>query len=85
MGRGTFEYERDFGKLIKKGYSYLLDNFHKFSQPAKIHISLEIIKKAMPKEVNLKGEIDTTVKVTTIDIKERQKLIESRISQECMN
>jgi hypothetical protein len=34
--------------LYDIGYKYLCDNFHKFSQANKIKIALEIVKKAMP-------------------------------------
>lgn len=40
--------------LINKSWSYLFDNFHKFSQDNKIKIALELAKKNIPTEI--KGE-----------------------------
>lgn len=51
--------EKTTQELLQKCRSYLNDNFHKFSQANKIRISLALIQKSMPLEVE--GAIEHTV------------------------
>ena len=46
--------------LIDKSYTYLTDNFHKFTETNKIKVALEIIKKAMPTQLEHSGELKYT-------------------------
>ena len=55
--------------LINKSWSYLYDNFHKFSQDNKIKISLELAKKNIPTE--LIGNPKTETKIIFITSKDR--------------
>lgn len=52
-GRDT----RDFSLLINRCYNYLLHNFSKLEDNKKLHIALELIKKAMPNQVNVDGNV----------------------------
>ena len=45
--------------FVGKCWSYLNDNFHKFSEPNKIKIALELCKKNIPQE--LEGNINANV------------------------
>ena len=44
--------------LVRKSWTYLHDNFHKFSQDNKIKIALELAKKDMPDKNEHSGEIN---------------------------
>lgn len=55
-GRRNNQEERDFRTLVNKSYNYLMRNFSVFSKEKRYHLSLEIVKKAMPSDINLKGE-----------------------------
>jgi len=50
--------------LITKSYTYLNDNFHKFTEGSKIRIALEIIKKSMPTFIDHSGEVNFTQMAT---------------------
>ena len=56
--------------LIDKSYSYLNDNFHKFTETNKIRVALEIIKKAMPTQLEHSGAI-TFNEMKTIIVHEK--------------
>jgi len=47
----TKEEKKSKGELVGKCWSYLNDNFHKFTETNKIKIALEICKKDMPTEL----------------------------------
>jgi len=53
--------------LINRSYTYLNDNFHKFTETNKIRVALEIIKKAMPTQLEHSGEVIYT-KMTHIKV-----------------
>lgn len=55
--------EEQFAKkdLLRKCYSYLRDNFHKFKQEKQIKIALELVKKDLPNKVEGEG-LQTIVK-----------------------
>ena len=53
MNNGAKAHEKPLKELfIGKLWSYLDDNFHKFSEPNKIKIALELCKKDIPQEVS---------------------------------
>jgi len=49
--------------LIDKSYSYLCDNFHKFSDGNKIRIALEIVKKDLPTKMEGEGLAQRVVQI----------------------
>lgn len=56
---------REEGKPVKelfigKCWQYLYDNFHKFSEPNRIKIALELSKKSIPTQLEHSGEIKYT-------------------------
>ena len=56
-GRLPYNEQRDFSLLVNKCYKYLLHNFSKLDKNQKIHISLELVKRSMPTNVKVNGEI----------------------------
>ena len=56
--------------LIDKSYSYLVDNFHKFTETNKIKVALEIIKKAMPTQLEHSGAV-TFNQMSTVIVHEQ--------------
>jgi hypothetical protein len=63
--------------LIGRCWSFLYDNFHKFSQDNKIKISLELAKKNIPTEIL--GVPKTETKIIFITPKEREAGAENRV------
>lgn len=55
----THEEKRNKKLLLKKGWEYLNDNFHKFSEDNKIRIALELVKKDMP--TIIEGELNQNI------------------------
>lgn len=51
-GRRSCNEERDFQKLITKSFNYLYCNFEHFNEEKRFHLALEIVKKAMPTNLN---------------------------------
>ena len=55
----SYEEKKNKRILLQKGWEYLNDNFHKFSEDNKIRIALELVKKDMP--TILEGDINTNI------------------------
>jgi hypothetical protein len=53
--KSTYKEQDKKSSLLNKCWSYLDDNFHSFTEPNKIKISLELCKKDIPQEV--KGDL----------------------------
>lgn len=74
--------------LIDKSYSYLVDNFHKFTESNKIKVALEIIKKAMPTQLEHSGAINYN-QMSTIIVQEKPMELnfgeEYRASRDTLN
>lgn len=64
MATISWEERKARDALIQKCYTYLNDNFHKFSDTKKLRISLEIIKKRLGAELSL----DANVKINKIEV-----------------
>lgn len=56
-GRRTADEERKLMDLLTKSYDYLNRSFMSFDQKTKVHIALELIKRRIPQEMNVKGEL----------------------------
>ena len=57
MGRRLKSDERKKINLVNITYEYLVNNFHKFADKTKIHVALEIQKKAMTQKVEHSGNL----------------------------
>ena len=55
----TNEQKVDKKSLLSKGWTYLNDNFHKFTEDNKIRIALELVKKDMPTQIE--GELNSNI------------------------
>ena len=55
----TNEQKTDKRSLLHKGWTYLNDNFHKFTEDNKIRIALELVKKDMP--TMIEGELNQKI------------------------
>lgn len=68
--------------LVKKSYTYLRDNFHKFTEAKKIDISLKLILKSMPTEIA--GQMTNTVTMPqiTIDGKKLEYNVGEKVTDE---
>jgi hypothetical protein len=47
-------------RVIGKCWSYIEDNFHKFSEANKLKVSMELCKKSIPQENILDGQLRIT-------------------------
>lgn len=55
---GITQEERKIKKeVLDKCWQYIRDNFHKLKEDKKIRVSLELIKKDMPQQLEHSGEI----------------------------
>lgn len=76
----TLEERKATTRLIKKCRIYLDENFHKFSEDNRIKISMALLQKAIPTQLEHSGQIEgAPTKVIVLYAKPSNTNTESRI------
>lgn len=65
-GRKTARREATWQKVCVMGCEYIASNFHKFSQPNKIKVALEVMKKIEKSGVSLDVDIRKPLEINVI-------------------
>ena len=60
--------------LLGKCYDYLKDNFHKLTQNNKVRVALELVKRQIPNEQNVQGNLSITDLMKDLSQKPRDEV-----------
>ena len=77
-GRRCDDEEKRLAQLLQVSYNYLYKNFSKFDQKTKVYIAIELIKRRVPQNVAVSGDVSFNVSVVEplFNDEEKSKMIE---------
>jgi hypothetical protein len=68
----TWDEQKAKSVLLKKCYSYLENNFNRFSETNKLKVALALVQRRIPEELNTTGEVNVTINIVEPDINDSE-------------